>query len=421
MSKKYYFSSDRPSSQNKGTVMNPFTSLSAIGNLELEEGDMLLLRRGSVFKGGYIHLHNTDGIMISSYATGPKPVVDAMGKGVWLQDYGCPLDNPGHRWKAEVSSTVLIFDCNDIRIKDIEVRNSGVDREHYSDALRMPRTGIAVTARNRGTVRNISIERVYVRNVEGNVYDKHLSNGGIYFTALKPDENNPLIPRFDFVRIRGCFLKNVSRWGIAVGYTYLWEKFSGTETTEEVFRKYGNTDIRITSSYVKDAGGDAITVMYALKPLVLDCRSDGAARDMNDRIYTEPLERKGKVAAAIWPWKCLDARFEYNEVYDTRLNQDGMAYDADSGWGTVYRHNYSRSNEGGAVMFCLEEAIGSVYKENVSDDDLGGVLSPSGCPDGIVRNNKIYRRESTPLMRRRMSDGKITLCDNEEIIIERKR
>ncbi len=420
MSKKYYFSSAAAPGEEKGTVRSPYSSLFALSSIKLERGDSILLRCGSVFKGS-IHILNTDSITISSYGKGKKPVVDAYGGGVWLQDYGVVLDSPAHRYKAEVSSTILLFDTNDITVRNIEIRNSGVEREHYSDALRLPRTGIAVTARNRGTIRNIRVEDVTIRDVIGNVYDKHLSNGGIYFTALKPDDGNILIPRFDGVVITGCFLKNVSRWGIAAGYTYLWEKFRGTGTSEEIFREYGNTSITIENCYVKDTGGDAITVMYALRPVVTNCRSDGAARDMNDRIYTSPLTRMGKVAAAIWPWKCLEALFEYNEVYDTRLNQDGMAYDADSGWRTVYRHNYSHANEGGAVMFCLEESLSSVYEENVSDDDLSGVLSPSLCPDGRVVNNTIYRRESTPLIRKRMDGGNVEIRNNREIIIERKR
>lgn len=420
MSKKYYFSSIKKSCVERGTIRNPYTSLSKLSSIMLEDGDRIMLECGSVFTGA-IHIHGVDGITISSYGKGDKPVIDAEGGGVWLQDYGVLLDNTAHRYCCEVSSTILLFDSNDATIKDIEVRNSGVEREHYSDALRTPRTGIAVTAKNRGTIRNTRIEDVTIRDVIGNVYDKHLSNGGIYFTVLKPDDTSTLIPRFNGVHITGCFLKNVSRWGIAVGYTYLWEKFAGTETSEEVFKKYGNTNISIDNSYVKNAGGDAITVMYALCPVVRNCRSDGAARDMNDRIYTRPLSRMGKVAAAIWPWKCLDALFEYNEVYDTRLNQDGMAYDADSGWRTVYRHNYSHANEGGAVMFCLEESISSVYEENVSDDDLSGVLSPAHCPDGRIESNTIYHRESTPLIRRRMDGGNVEIINNRKIIIERKR
>ncbi len=420
MSRKYYFSSKKRKFED-GTKENPFSSLKRIESLALVRGDEILLAAGSVFKKEYIHLREKDGIRISRYGKGRRPVIDALGEGIWYEDYGTPLDNPAHRWKGEVSSTVLLFDSNDITIDGIEVRNSDSDTSRYRDGERMDRTGIAVTARNKGTISGITITDVYVTSVRGNIYDKHLSNGGIYFTAVKPDGGNPLIPRFDNVLLSKCFVKNTSRWGIAVGYTYLWDKFQGKMTSESTFMTYGNTGIRIEDTYVRNIGGDGITVMYSLYPTVTRCRADSTAEEMNDFWYTEPGDRMGKVAAAVWSWKCLGALFEYNEVYDTRLNQDGMAYDADSGWGTVYRNNYSRLNEGGAVMFCLDEAVSSVYEKNISDDDLGGVFSPSGCPDGEFRDNLIYRRASTPLLRKRMSDGRYRTENNREIIIERKR
>ncbi len=418
MSRKYYFNSSKKGFED-GTEKNPFSTLEKLKHLTLEKGDEILLSSSCVFKGEYIHINNVDGIKISSYGKGRKPVIDSEGAGEWYENYGDLLDSPVHRYEGVVSSTILICDSNNITIEDVEVRNSLIYKKAYSDGDRIDRTGIAVVAKNRGTIKNITIKNVSVTSVYGNVYDKHLSNGGIYFTAIEPDKSTFPPPRFDNVYISQCFLKNTSRWGIAIGYTYLWQKFKGTTIDEETFLKYGNTNIRIEDTYVKDIGGDGITVMYALSPVVRNCRADGCARDMNDRVYV-PGNRKGKVAAAIWPWKCLDALFEYNEVYDTKLNQDGMAYDADSGWNTTYRNNYSHSNEGGAVMFCLEEAVGSVYEDNVSDDDLGGIFSPSGCPDGRIENNTIYRRIETPLFRERMCDGKYEYKNNKEIIIERK-
>ncbi len=417
MSRKYYFNSSKRGLED-GTEKNPFSTLEKLKLLTLKKGDEILLSSSCVFKGEYIHINNVDGIKISSYGKGRKPVVDSEGGGVWYENYGVELDSPVHRFKGDVSSTILICDSNDITIENIEVRNTLLDESTYSDGERIDRTGIAVVAKNRGTIKNITIKNVSVTSVYGNVYDKHLSNGGIYFTAINPDSSTFPPPRFDNVSISSCFLKNTSRWGIAVGYTYLWEKFKGATIDEETFLKYGNTNIKIEDTYVKNIGGDGITVMYALSPVVRNCRADGCARDMNDRIYL-PGNRKGKVAAGIWPWKCRGALFEYNEVYDTKLNQDGMAYDADSGWMTTYRHNYSHSNEGGAVMFCLEEAVGSVYEDNISDDDLGGIFSPSGCPDGRIENNTVYRRKDTPLLRERMSDGKFEYINNKDIIIER--
>ena len=114
-----------------------------------------------------------------------------------------------------------------------------------------------------------------------------------------------------------------------------------------------------------------------------------------------------------------NALLRYNEAVDTKLNQDGMAYDADSGDGTVYEKNYSRLNEGGCIMFCLQEAIHNTFKDNVSYDDLGGTVSAVGNPDAYIANNKVYVRKGVPFRRKKMRSGKITLKNNEIITIEK--
>ena len=107
--------------------------------------------------------------------------------------------------------------------------------------------------------------------------------------------------------------------------------------------------------------------------------------------------------------------FRYNEVADTRLNQDGMAYDADSGDGTIYECNYSRQNEGGCVMFCLQEAIHNTFRYNVSFDDLGGTISPSENPDAALSHNTFYVRSGVPFVRTKMGGGNFT--EEEDQII----
>ena len=96
-----------------------------------------------------------------------------------------------------------------------------------------------------------------------------------------------------------------------------------------------------------------------------------------------------------------------------------MAYDADSGDGTVYEYNYSAYNEGGAMMFCLGEAVHSTYRHNVSYRDLGGVLSPAGNPDGLVEDNTFYMEPGVPLRRKR-NHGKMKLVNNTVVPADSK-
>lgn len=424
----YYVSSLNGNDKNDGLSQNaPFLTLGKISETEIKPGDKILLEKGSVFSGEYLHLKNCgdikgEPIEIGSYGDSDKmPLIAAEGTGIWYQDYGIELDNSNHVFKGEVSSAVLLYDCENIILKDIEITNKDCEKspEEYSAPDKIDRTGVAVAAQNRGTLHSITLDSLYIHDVNGNVYNKHMNNGGIYMTCFKPeDESKTGVARYEGVTVKNCYVKKVSRWGIAVGYTYKHNEFAAKELKEETFKKYGHENISICGNYVKFAGGDSITPMYALEPLVEHNISDSCATEMNDRIYRYPGKRMGKVAAAIWPWKCKNALFRYNEAVDTKLNQDGMAYDADSGDGTVYEFNYSRLNEGGCIMFCLGEAIHNTFSHNVSFDDLGGTVSAVGNPDALIANNRFFVRKGVPFRRRKMRSGKMTLKDNEIIFIK---
>lgn len=94
-------------------------------------------------------------------------------------------------------------------------------------------------------------------------------------------------------------------------------------------------------------------------------------------------------------------------------------YDADSGDGTVYEYNYSRMNEGGCVMFCLEEAIHNTFRHNVSYDDLGGTISPASNPDARLEQNIFYVRDGVPFVRNHMDGGNYTESNDRIIPIEK--
>lgn len=423
----YFVSSLNGSDENDGLSENTaFKSLKKINELSLMPGDKVMLVRGSVFENEFLNIKNCgdingDLIEIAAWGDGDLPKINANGNGIWHQDYGTELDFKGHRYKGDVSSAILLYDVENILINNIEITNKEefTDLESYCAPDKIDRTGVAAVAQNRGTLHSITLKNLFIHDVNGNVYNKHMNNGGIYMTAFKPDDEAKTgVARYDGVTVEDCFVKNVSRWGIAVGYSYRHKDFATKELADETFKKYGNENILIKNNYVKFAGGDAITPMYALNPLVEHNVSDSCATEMNDRYYKYPQKRAGKVAAAIWPWKCKNALLRFNDVVDTKLNQDGMAYDADSGDGTKYEYNYSRLNEGGCMMFCLQEAVHNTFENNLSVDDLSGTMTPASNPDAYVANNTFYVRHGVPFVRKRMH-GKMTLKNNKIIKIEK--
>ena len=365
MCKTYYVDPQTGRDTNDGlTPEKPLATLFAVNRLALAPGDTVLLKGGSVFEKQFLHLRccgeKNCPITIAAYGEGSAPRIDADGQGLWYQDYGCALDSPTHVYRGYVSSAVLLYDAAYVTVRDLELTNraDAVIGEQYSQPDKLERTGVAVVAKDRGTRCGITLQNLLIHDVHGNVYDKHMNNGGIYMTALQPaDETATGAARFADVLVEGCYVARVSRWGIAVGYTYAHAQFQGAELAEKTFLQYGHENVVLRDNYVKAAGGDGLTVMYALRPLV-----------------------------------------EHNT--------------ADSGDGTVYEHNYSRMNEGGCVMFCLEEAIHNTFRGNVSYDDLGGTISPSQNPDALLEHNTFYLRDGVPFVRARMDGGSYTEKDD---------
>lgn len=63
--------------------------------------------------------------------------------------------------------------------------------------------------------------------------------------------------------IENCRVETTNRWGIAAAYTYAWSQFTSAKISDEIAEKYGSTNVVIQNNYIKGAGGDAITTMYA--------------------------------------------------------------------------------------------------------------------------------------------------------------
>lgn len=418
----YYVSSEHGSDSNAGTSEDKaFETLDKINKLTLEPGDRVLLEKGSEFDDQYLHVKGSGSaeapIIISTYGEGARPQINANGKGVWYQDYGRQLDNVQHKYKGEVSSAVLLYDVEYIELRGLEITNDregGIDDAdkglNWNDQAIMDRTGVAGFTKNIGTADHIVLDDLYVHDVDGNVYNKHMLNGGIYFgTAYVGEDPQTGIPRYNDLQITNCHVENVDRWGIAAAYTAYTNPFKTVEISDEAIEKYGSSNVVISNNYIKAAGGDAITAMYCDRPIIENNVSDGVAKHINNSDYY--ATSFGRVAAGIWPWKCKNAVFQYNEAFNTCANQDGQAWDADSGDGTIYQYNYSHNNGGGPVMFCYPESVNNTYRYNISYKDLSG-LNPAGNVDAHVYNNVFYMGEGVEFIRTGMSGGSMTLENN---------
>lgn len=401
----YYISSIHGDNSKDGKSENTaWETLDKLSGITLQPGDQVLLEKGSDFNG-YIHLVDVHGteqapIKISSYGTGEeKPRIHANGQGIWYQDYKGTMDNARHQSKGYVSSAILLYDVDFVEVSGLEITNESDDFTFFKGATssvsetsgRIDRTGVAGIARNGGTMQHVYLNDLYIHDVDGNIQDKHMDNGGIQMNVIPPkDEAATGVARYDDVRITNCYVKDVSRAGICVGYTYKNAQFNGAAISDDTAKTYGHTGLVIEGNYVQNAGNDAIVAMYAYRPLVQYNVSDRSGADMD--IYTASDAFWQHLCAAVWPWKCKDGVFQYNEVFDTvgTNNQDAQPWDIDYSDGTIYQYNYSHNNGGGCVMFCGGEAYNGVFRYNISQNDLRDLIHLAGNPNGDIYNNVFY-------------------------------
>ena len=428
----YYVDSENGNADKNATGTSKddaFKTLAQVNAVNLQPGDQVRFKRGSVFNGEALHFTKEDSgsadasVVISTYGdeSAARPQINTNGQGRWNLNYGNPLDNQNHKWKGEVSSCILIEDTEYIEINGLELTNnratdkvpekdSNGNVRDDNDAYAMDRTGVAGVAKDNGTVDHIVLNDLYIHDVTGNVYNKHMTNGGIYFIMEKPtNEATTGVARYNDVKIKNCYLDTVNRWGIAVGYTYQWGRFTNASLSDEVMSTYGASKVVIENNYLNNVGGDAITTMYCDNPLIQYNVSENAAKQINKTDYSQQQPSldangnetgkqdvgAGRVAAGIWPWKCKNAIFQYNECFATLNassgNGDGQPWDADYGDGTNYQYNYSHGNTASTIMFCGPQSINNTFRYNISQNEDMGPLDPAGNTGNCqVYNNTFY-------------------------------
>lgn len=156
--------------------------------------------------------------------------------------------------------------------------------------------------------------------------------------------------------------------------------------------------------------------------------TDGAK--VESSLITDTWMRADGNSAAVWAINADNTLFQFNEVRRTRLRPeiepgDGMAFDADMGTlNTVFRANYSVSNEGGLVLFCgcnknengqWAAATGTIVENNFSINDGRRAITAAGSRGSIVRGNIIASTSGgAPVLENpaNFDANEVTLIDN---------
>lgn len=357
----YYLDSINGDDNSSGTNENSaWKNLSKIKDMVFEAGDKILLKSGSIWNNQQLKLNGSGSegqpVIVDKYGEGNDPIINVNGE----EDYGLYLLN-GEYWE----------------IGNLEITNKGTEEKRG-------RTGVMIEAQNIGVLNHIYLKNLNVHDVNGDSFKKDMNNGGIFFVVNDDTKvENPTISKFNDILVEGCTVKDVNRSGISVGGSPWDYKFNGHGGyfPQELIDTTTHTNVLIRNNYVEASGGDAIVLEYCNKPLVEYNIANGCNTTSG---------ANSQYSAGIWPWRCVDAVFQFNEVYGTKYNGDGMAYDCDYGLRTVYQYNYSHDNEGGFMLMCQDESLDSIVRYNISQNDRDGALSISGKASGQIYNNVIY-------------------------------
>ena len=294
-------STDGDDSRSGLTPQLAWRSLDKANATVLKPGDQLLFRAGGRWSGQFTPKGGGDSmakVLIGRYGEGALPRIDCEGK---------YLD------------TVLLKNISFVEMADLEITNLGSQPIPW-------RTGVTVLADGIGKMEQVSLKRLYVHDVNGDLRKSH-EGCGIFFEAKGESH-------FDGFLIEQCRLERTDRNGIC-------QRGTGKVRSKNVIIR-GNT--------LEDIGGDGIKLWG----------TDGGLIERN--VIRKARARCDDGAAGIWPFACDDTVIQFNEVSDTVGIKDGQGYDADYLCRrTIIQYNYSYRNQGGFVLIC---APGNSYNED---------------------------------------------------------
>ncbi|MBP2057589.1 hypothetical protein J2Z60_000760 [Lactobacillus colini] len=372
----YYIDSNSGNDSNSGkSESEPWRSLNNLKHVVLNPGDKILLKSGSKFYGKQSALSfkgsgtSEDKIIITSYGNGDRPQLNGQG---------------------EIENVISLFNQEYITIKGLEITNLS-SRYNTSFLLNSSNNrslnlrGINVSAKDYGIVHGITIQDMYIHDINGNISSKW--NGGIFFDVKATVNKGTLegVPtKYDSILIENCKLEKVDRSAIKL-ISSSWCNQSTKNNSTLPINWYPSTNVVVKDNRINKVGGDGITVRDTDKALI------------EYNLVTHARYQNTGYNAGIWPFEASNTVIQYNEVAYTHGVQDGQGFDCDHLCkNTVMQYNYSHNNEGGFMLIMNGfPHTGPTVRYNISQNDNDKTFEFSrGIPSGTaIYSNTIYSKK----------------------------
>ncbi|MHC1748924.1 MAG: immunoglobulin-like domain-containing protein [Cellulosilyticaceae bacterium] len=395
----YYMDASLGNDANTGlSPEQAFKSLDKLNTITFKPGDKVLFKSGETWSGGFHPKgsgNEQEPIVVDSYSYENNAVV--MGSG----------EKPIINGEGKVDYTLWLHNVEYWEVNNLEITNNG-------QVAMKGRTGVVVSADDSFDatkdyfMEHIYLKDLYVHDVNGDKVTKDVNNGGIFYSIMGKDPSKPV--RFKDALIEDCYVKDVSRTGISVGFSKWCADAIGYDLTKHSIEKlrddYMHLEVVVKNNYIERSGGDGIVPMFIYEPLVeYNVVQEASINTKNgnpNNIYN----------AAVFPWLCYKPLFQYNEVFETYLNGDGQSFDCDWSWGTTYQYNYSHDNSGGFMLACQDYPIDSVVRYNISQNDRRSIFMTSNKPILYAYNNTIYIGKDLNTAMFASYNGPVTLYNN---------
>ena len=340
----YYFNSISGDNSNLGSKEKPLKSLDFITNINLKEGDKILLANGSTFVNT-INLIKENGIEVSNYKIYENtklPTINSKGK----------------------IAAVFIENSSNINISNIEITaNGGGANEFLHKKLKTDlRTGILYLVTDKKIHNNLSISDVKIRDVffedPGYVRSERevrTPNGtksygwGIRIVNLSENGN------LENITINNSEFKNISHTAI---------RFKGVR--ENQFK-----NLEIQDNVVLRTGGPG---------MVFNSTRNLSARG-NDINYSGSFDdsRKWGRGSGLWTWGTSYAVISQNKFQNANGPADSAGCHIDFNCNDVIvENNLSRNNAGGFIEI-LGNNYNCSYRNNISINDGHRVKGKNGA------------------------------------------